>query len=130
LDFWPKFWFLTKISIFDQSFVFWPKFWFLTKISIFDQSFVFLLKFRFFANYIKAWLPLGGAQFGMCWNPIWAELQCALIQCFIFNPSDFNPPPVLFYVKKEMVFFFTFFSFIQLLYKFFFENGIFCTGVA
>ena len=60
LDFWRKFRFLTKISIFNQNFDFWPKFrfeenfnyWptfrFLTKISIFDQNFDFWPKFRFF----------------------------------------------------------------------------------
>ena len=40
-DFWPKFRFLTKFSIFDQ------KFHFLTEISMFVQSFYFSLKLRF-----------------------------------------------------------------------------------
>ena len=46
-DFWRKFWFLTKIPIFDENFDFWRKFRFLTKISIFDENFDFWRKFRF-----------------------------------------------------------------------------------
>ena len=46
-DFWPKFWFLIKISICDQIFDFWPNFRFLAKISIFDQNFNFWTKLRF-----------------------------------------------------------------------------------
>ena len=46
--FWPKFLFLTKISIFEKKkYYFWPKFRFLTKISIFDQNFDVWPKFRF-----------------------------------------------------------------------------------
>ena len=45
IHFWPKFLFLTKISIFDQKFHFWPKFPLLTKISTFDQN--FWRKFQF-----------------------------------------------------------------------------------
>ena len=47
------FWFLTKISIFDENFDFWRKFWFwrtfrfLTKLLIFDENFAFCPKFRF-----------------------------------------------------------------------------------
>jgi len=53
-NFWPKFWFLTKISIFYQNFDFWLKlpFWlefqFWNKISIFQHNFDFWTKFRFF----------------------------------------------------------------------------------
>ena len=65
-DLWPRFRFLTKISIFDQNFDLWsrfpflikistfnkyfdiwPKFRILTKISIFDQHFDFWQKFLF-----------------------------------------------------------------------------------
>jgi len=46
IDYWRKFRFLMKISIFDQNFDFWPKFRCLTKISIFDQNFDFWRKFR------------------------------------------------------------------------------------
>jgi len=42
-----NFYFLTKISIFDQNFDFWPKFRFLIKILIFDQIFDFRLEFLF-----------------------------------------------------------------------------------
>ena len=53
-----KFWFLWKISIFEQNVDFWPTFWplttflfltkfrFLTKISVFDQNFDSWSKFR------------------------------------------------------------------------------------
>ena len=44
-DFWPKFWFLTKILIFDQNFDFWPKFQFLSKI-------------YFYLNKSKLWMAL------------------------------------------------------------------------
>ena len=49
-QFWSKFRFLTKISIFDQNFHFWPKFPFLAKISIFGQNFHFCPKFPFLAK--------------------------------------------------------------------------------
>ena len=53
--FWPKFPFLTKISIFDQNFSFWPKFLFLTKIAIFDQNLDFLPKLRFLNKNLDFW---------------------------------------------------------------------------
>jgi len=49
-DFWPKFPFFTEILIFDWNFDFLPKFWFLTEISIFYRNFDFLPKFRFFTE--------------------------------------------------------------------------------
>ena len=45
-NFWPKFWFLTKILIFDQYLNFWLKFEFLTKIRILPK-FEFGIKFEF-----------------------------------------------------------------------------------
>ena len=46
-NFWPKFPFLPKISIFHQNFGFWSTFRFLTKISSFDQNFGFWATFRY-----------------------------------------------------------------------------------
>jgi len=45
LDFWPKFGLLIETWIFDQNIDFLPKYWFLTKILIFDQNFDFWPKF-------------------------------------------------------------------------------------
>ena len=47
-SFWPKFRFLTKISIFDQNFDFWPKCLFLSTISIVDQNLDFWTKIFIF----------------------------------------------------------------------------------
>ena len=46
-NFWPKFRFLTNISIFDYNFDFRPTFRFSTTILIFDQNFYFRPKFLF-----------------------------------------------------------------------------------
>ena len=64
MDFWPKVWFVTKISIFGQNFNFWPKFRFLTKSLIFEQKFDFwtevwfLTKISIFDQHFNFWLNL------------------------------------------------------------------------
>ena len=69
-DFWPKFRFLTDISIFDRNFDFWPKFRFLTDISIFHRNFDFRPKFRFLNNWIlnKSYIFVENSNF---WSKSW-----------------------------------------------------------
>jgi len=54
-DYWPKLWFLTKISIFDQNFVFWPKLWFLNKTLILNQNLDFSSKLWFLTKTLIFW---------------------------------------------------------------------------
>ena len=106
-DFWPKFWFLTKILIFDQNFDFWPIFRFLTKISIFDQNFGFWQKLRFFLTKTSFFFD---KNFDF-WPKFWFLTNISIVdQNLDFWPKFWPLTKTSFFLTKTSIFRITYFS--------------------
>ena len=88
-DFWRKFRFLIKTSIFDQNFEFWPNYQFLTKTSIFDPNLDFWPKLRFLTKTL-----IFDQNFDF-----WPKLRF-LTKTLIFDQSFYSWPKLRFLTKK------------------------------
>ena len=77
-DFWQRFRFLTKISIFDKNFDFWEIFRFLTNISIFDKNLDFWQKFCFSLDSSAQRVPHFSTFFGGFDHFYWTDFGSVL----------------------------------------------------
>jgi len=68
--------YLTKITIFDQNFDFWPKFRFLTKISILTRSLIFEVRpnFEFWPKFKLKFFPICELFFQFGFGHLWSLL--------------------------------------------------------